>query len=188
MDEVSGLFTDTSTAPDVAIARMQGGSKASATQVISIMAGTSRLRNLCLCRVCYTESDYKHCTGLFTDSSNRGLTCRMNEFLQVSIEEGDGLPTMSCLGKSLTIELKIDSLRALAHSSCSAYLKSHTSVCTCKCPKLTSSIGISPTTSRVQPVPKRFQRDCLGKKLYFDQRGMWHTTFLLYNTFLFPTF
>ena len=146
-----------------------------ATLVISIMAGTSCSRDLCLCRVCYTESDSKHCTRLFTDSDNQALTCRISELLQISIEEGDGLPTMicrSCLGKFKTIESKIDNLRVLAHSNCLAYLKSHTSVCTHKRPKSTSGIGVSPTTSQVQPLPKRFQGDHLGKKLCFDQRGM----------------
>ena len=101
-----------------------------ATQAISIMAGTSRSRDFCLCRVCYKESENKYYTGLFTDSNNRALTCRISELLQISIEEDDGLPTVICricLGKFNTIESKIDNLRALAHSSCLAYLKSHTS-------------------------------------------------------------
>ena len=92
-------------------------------QVISIMAGTSRSRDLHLCRVCYTESDYKHCTGLFTDSSNRAMTCRMSELLQVSIEEGNGLPTMSCLGKFTTIELEPWHTQAVLH------ILSHTLLC-----------------------------------------------------------
>ena len=123
-----------------------------------------------ICAGCATETDYKHCTGLFTGIKNRAMTSRIRD-LQILIEENDGLPSMvcrKCLGKFNTIESKLDSLRSLAQSSYEAYLKANTSVCTCKRPKVTSGIRVSPSTSRVQPLPKRFQRDLSGKKLRFD--------------------
>ena len=189
-DKVSGLFTGAKRRPTFdhgaatrtyvrarSMLPAHGGGELVCMQVISIMAGTLSTRDsvLHLCRVCYTDSEYKHCTGLFTDSKNRALTSRISELLQISIEEDDGLPTMicrSCLGKFTTIESKLGILRALAHSSCEAYLKSNTNVSKRKRPKSTSGVGVSPTTSRVQPLPKRFQGDRSGKKLHFDQRGM----------------
>ena len=140
-----------------------------------VMAGPSQASVSHLCRLCYTETDYKHCTGLFTGIKNRAMTSRMCDLLQILIEENDGLPSMvcrKCLGKFNTIESKLDSLRSLAQSSYEAYLKANSSVCTRKRPKVTSGIGVSPSTSRVQPLPKRFQRDLSGKKLRFDRNGI----------------
>ena len=80
-----------------------------------------------MCRVCYTEKEYKHRTGLFTESKlDRALSHKISELPLVSIEEGDGLPTKICLGKVLTIESKLETLKALAQSSYKAYV-----VCIC---------------------------------------------------------
>ena len=61
-----------------------------------VMAGPSQASVSHLCRLCYTETDYKHCTGLFTGIKNRAMTSRMCDLLQILIEENDGLPSMVC--------------------------------------------------------------------------------------------
>lgn len=137
---------------------------------------------ICLCRLCHSEREYKHCTGLFTADKNANLSSRISELLQVPIEKGDGLPSMVCricIGKFMTIESKLKTLKALAQASYQTYLQSqnisestHHIGCTRKRTQVTTGIGVSPTTSRLQPLSKRFQGNSTGKKLLFNQCGM----------------
>ena len=114
---------------------------------------------------------------LFNVDKNRSLSHRISDLLEVSIEEGDGLPTMicrSCVAKFLTIESKLESLKAPTQSSYQAYVRSNISCnseCTRKCPKNTTGVGVSPITSCVQPLAKRFQGSTY-RKLRLDQCGM----------------
>ena len=125
------------------------------------MACSSRARALHLCRLCHGHKEYRNCSGVFNDK-NQSLSHRISD-LEESIEEGDGLPTMicrSCVGKFLTIESKLESLKALAQSSYEAYVRSNIS-CNSECTR--KHVGVSPITSHVQPLAKQFQRSTCRK-------------------------
>ena len=110
------------------------------------------------CRICLSTVETKHSTALFTATClSQGWPTRIRELLYVEVVKDDGLPShicRSCRGKVVSIEVKLQNLRALAQESLKKLQDTRSGER--KRSKDTSSrLGVSPHTANARPPAKR---------------------------------
>ena len=111
------------------------------------------------CRICSSVVERSHCVSLFSpENIKSNLASRMSGLLEVPISKGDDLPDCvcrACKGKFITVETKLESLRALAKSSYKAQTYPEQQPSSRKRTKDTSGTDASPCTTKSRPAAKR---------------------------------
>jgi len=125
------------------------------------------------CRICLSAIESKHSTALFTAAGlSQEWPSRIGELLCVEIVKGDGLPNhicRSCKGRVISIEGKLQSLRALAQESFRK-LQDKRSSDRKRSKDTSGGLGVSPNTANVRPPAKR--QYGLARRSLFSSDGV----------------
>lgn len=109
------------------------------------------------CRICLSAVETKHSTALFTASGlSQGWPNRISELLHVEVKD-DSLPShicRSCKRKVISLEEKLQSLRALAQESLRK-LQDKRREERKRSKDSSGTLGVSPYTASVRPPAKR---------------------------------